>query len=100
MLPKERLQKCHELFILNSPVKTMKPDDINAEIEELSVQRNLLRDRLEAIENDYRNGLVADSDDQAIQLENAEVLEGIAKVTANELDKIEVKLAELKKSLT
>lgn len=77
----------------------MNQDKIKKEIAELLLERDKLRERLDAIENDYKSGLVADSDDQAIQLENAEVLEGIAKVTSDELSKIEEKLTELKKML-
>ena len=54
-----------------------------------------LRERLEAIKQDYRQGLDRDFEEQAIQLENAEVLEGIAKATAAELDQVERQLAEL-----
>ena len=54
-----------------------------------------LRARLESIEKDYRQGLDSDSEDRAIQLENAEVLEGIAKSTAEELHRIEEQLAQM-----
>lgn len=65
------------------------------EIEALRKQRDSLRERLEAIEQDYKKGLSADSEEQAIQLENADVLDGIAKVTAEELQKIEDQLSKL-----
>jgi hypothetical protein len=61
----------------------------------LLAKRDELRERLEAIERDYRQGLDRDSEEQAIQLENAEVLDGIARATRDELDNIEKKLAEL-----
>jgi anaerobic ribonucleoside-triphosphate reductase len=86
-------------FNNHSTVKVMNNDKISTEIAELRLQRNALRDRLEAIEKDYKSGLSADSEEQAIQLENADVLEGIAKVTAEELSQVEARLAELKKSL-
>ena len=57
--------------------------------EELLSKRDELRQRLIDIEADYRRGLDADSEERAQQLENAEVLDGIAKVTAEELEKIE-----------
>ena len=63
--------------------------------KELLAKRTELRERLEAIEKDYRQGLDADSEERAIQLENAEVLDGIARATRAELDSIEKKLAEL-----
>ncbi len=69
--------------------------DTQSNIEALIAKRDELRERLEKIESDYRRGLDADAEEQAIQLENAEVLEGIAKVTAEELAKIEEQLAEL-----
>lgn len=69
--------------------------DTQSTIEALTAKRDELRKRLEKIESDYRQGLDADAEEQAIQLENAEVLEGIAKATAEELAKIEEQLAEL-----
>jgi hypothetical protein len=61
----------------------------------LLARRDALRERLEAIERDYRQGLDADSEEQAVQLENAEVLEGIAKAAAEELRQVEEQLAAL-----
>jgi RNA polymerase-binding transcription factor DksA len=63
--------------------------------QSLLARRDALREKLEAIESDYRQGLDADAEEQAIQLENAEVLEGIAKAAAEELAQVEQKLAEL-----
>jgi hypothetical protein len=61
----------------------------------LLAKRDELRARLEAIEKDYQQGLDADAEERAQQLENAEVLEGIAKAAAEELALIEDKLAKL-----
>lgn len=66
-----------------------------SEKEQLIEKRNELRTRLESIEKDYRQGLDADSEEQAVQLENAEVLEAIAKSTSEELQRIEDRLAKL-----
>lgn len=65
------------------------------EKQQLIEKRDELRARLEAIKNDYRQGLDRDSEEQAQQLENAEVLEGIAKSTAEELQRIEEQLANM-----
>ena len=65
-------------------------------IVQLKVERDRLRKKLAAIEADYRKGLAPDSEDRAIDLENAEVLEGISRATAEELEKVEKRLAELK----
>lgn len=67
----------------------------NTEKEQLIKKRNELRSRLESIEKDYRQGLDPDPEEQAVQLENAEVQEAIAKSTSEELQRIEKKLAEL-----
>jgi len=64
------------------------------ELHDLETRRDELRARLEAIEKDYKQGLDADSEERAVQLENAEVLDGIAKAAADELEEIEKKLAE------
>ena len=58
-------------------------------------KRDELRERLVSIEKDFRAGLDPDAEERAIQLENREVLEGIAKATEEELTRIEKKLAEL-----
>ena len=68
----------------------------NDEIRELESRRRELIERLEAIERDYRQGLDADAEEQAIQLENAEVLDGIARSARQELDRIEKRLMMLK----
>lgn len=62
---------------------------------ELISKRDELYTRLRAIEEDYRRGLDADSSERAVQLENAEVLDGIARSTAEELERIEQQLAAL-----
>lgn len=62
----------------------------------LLVQRDELRARLDAIRRDFRQGLAADSGERAIELENREVLEGIARATAEELERIEQRLRTLK----
>lgn len=76
----------------------MSKDTISTERAELLLQREALRERLEAINAEYRKGLSADSEEQAIQLENAEVLEGIARAAAEELERIEQRLAKLSKT--
>lgn len=58
-------------------------------------RRDELNARLQAIKKDYQGGLDADSEERAVQLENADVLEGIAKVTAEELEKVERQLSAL-----
>ena len=62
---------------------------------QLIEKRDELRSRLDSIENDYKQGLDPDSQERAVQLENAEVLDAIAKSTSEELQRIEEKLASL-----
>jgi RNA polymerase-binding transcription factor DksA len=64
--------------------------------EKLIEERDRLRARLDAIRADIRQGLDADSEERAIQLENREVLDGIARATTEELARIERRLQELK----
>jgi hypothetical protein len=61
----------------------------------LMARRDELRARLAAIESDYRRGLDADAEEQALELENAEVQAAIAQSTADELQRIEAQLAAL-----
>lgn len=62
-------------------------------------QRDQLRQRLDAIREDFAKGLDQDWEEQAVQLENAEVLNEIARVTAEELNKIEVAVDRIEREL-
>lgn len=70
-------------------------DDRNEQTR-LEQQRDELRARLDAIRTDLRQPLDADSEERAIQLENREVLEGIARAASEELARVEQRLARLK----
>jgi hypothetical protein len=61
----------------------------------LLARRDELRRRLTAIEQDYRRGLDKDSEEQAVELENAEVLNGIAAALSKELQEVERQLESL-----
>ncbi|MBI5040419.1 MAG: hypothetical protein HZB57_04250 [Gammaproteobacteria bacterium] len=63
--------------------------------QDLIEARDRLHARLDAIRAEIRQGLDADSEERAIQLENREVLEGIAVATTEELARIERRLSEL-----
>lgn len=67
-----------------------------AEKARLLARRDELRARLEAIRRDFRQGLDPDSAERAIELENREVLEGIARATAEELERVEQRLRTMK----
>lgn len=60
--------------------------------EALQRQRAELLERIDAIKRDYASGLDKDLEEQAIQLENAEVLEALLKQAYDELEEIERKL--------
>ena len=63
--------------------------------EEKLLERKLeLVERLNAIRADLARGLAADSEEQAIQLENLEVLQEIQRLANEELKSIENELAE------
>ncbi len=61
--------------------------------DELIQSRDELLNRLEAIRKDLRGGLDADSKEQAIQLENMQVLQEIARVTEENLQEINKQLS-------
>lgn len=65
-------------------------------IKTLEQRRKELLNRLKAIHRDLGRGLEKDYEEQAIQLENLEVLQEIARVAQAELRKVELELAELK----
>lgn len=66
------------------------------EFERLKQRRAELKARLEAIQRDLGSGLGRDFEEQAILLENLEVLEEIARVAEAELREVELKLARMK----
>jgi len=57
-----------------------------------------LQKRLDDIHRDYRRGLHADSEERAQELENAEVLNEIERVTAESLQQVKAQIAELSDS--
>jgi RNA polymerase-binding transcription factor DksA len=61
--------------------------------EGLMQSRDELLKRLEAIRKDLRGGLDADSKEQAVQLENMQVLQEIARVTEENLQEINKQLS-------
>lgn len=63
---------------------------------ELLERRKELTARLAAIRADLARGLAADADDQAIELENMEVLSEIRRVAEEELKQIDQSLAAMK----
>jgi len=65
------------------------------QINRLKEERKKLRRKLADIEADYRQGLNSDSEDRAVELENAEVLTGISAAISEELAKVEERLSEL-----
>jgi len=65
------------------------------EAEALLTRKRELLDRLAAIRADISSGLDTDSEEQAIQLENFEVLQEIQRLAEEELKTIELKLAKL-----
>ena len=74
-------------------------NDMNRQtLQDLVQQRDALKQRLDAINNDYRRGLEADFEEQAVQLANADVLNEIARVTAIELANIERQLILLQRA--
>jgi hypothetical protein len=66
------------------------------DIASLEARREELKSRLEAIHRDLGRGLEKDYEEQAIQLENLEVLQEIARVAETELRKVELEIAERK----
>jgi hypothetical protein len=71
---------------------------MNKSREELLQSRDELLQRLAAIRADLGKGLDADSKEQAIQLENIDVLSEISRITEEELKKINRQLADMKEN--
>ena len=65
------------------------PEEIDEELRQKKIE---LRERVDAIRRDVRGGLDPDFEEQAVQLENAEVLDALLKQALSELEEIERKL--------
>lgn len=63
--------------------------------ELLLAKRAELKERLDAIKRDYANGLDRNLDEQAVQLENADVLAELGREAMEELKEIDLKLLRL-----
>ena len=63
--------------------------------EQLLTRKQELVKRLTAIRSDIGKGLAADSKEQAIELENMDVLQEIYRLADEELQSIEQQLADL-----
>ncbi len=75
-------------------------DSLLAKKAELEQRRDELQQRLNKIQADYRNGLSKDSEEQAVELENAEVLAEISRVSQEELQKVNVALERIEQELS
>lgn len=69
---------------------------MNESIEALEARKRELEERLAAIRRDLGRGLDRDAEEQAIELENLEVLEEIGRVAEQDLRDVERRLAALK----
>ncbi len=64
-------------------------------LEKLNEEKVRLEEKIESIKRDLRHGLDATKNEQAIQLENYEVLMEILKVTESELSDVNSKIYQL-----
>ena len=69
--------------------------EVRTRLDWLKKRKAELEQRIEAIKRDYAEGLSADSSEQAIELENAEVLAEIQRLAVNELADINQELRRL-----
>lgn len=67
------------------------------ELQKLYLRKQELVDRISAIRRDLGAGLEADTKEQAIQLENYEVLLELLRTAENELDDINEKVYQIEK---
>lgn len=63
--------------------------------DELLTKQHELIDRVTAIKKDFENGLDPDLEEQALQLENYEVLQRLLEQANAELDKIDEQLKKM-----
>lgn len=73
-------------------------DSIETRIDTLKTRESELRARLKSIKEDFNRGLDKDSGERAVQLENAEVLNEIARVTEKELESVIEEIGQLNRN--
>ena len=73
--------------------------DLEERRRSLEQRRDELSERLQRIKMDYGRGLERDLEEQALQLENAEVLHEISRVTAEELATIEAAIRRIEEDM-
>ncbi len=78
---------------------TITDPEMEQRLRDLKQRRNDLQERLQSIRKDIAGGLNKDWEEQAIELENAEVLDEIARVSSEELRKVEQAIERLEKAL-
>jgi RNA polymerase-binding transcription factor DksA len=69
--------------------------DPNETRQALLDKRRELEERVDAVRKDFAGGLDPDLDEQAVQLENAEVLNELLREALSELEEIEQKLRRM-----
>jgi len=72
--------------------------EVRTRLDWLNQRKAELEQRIAAIKRDYAEGLSADSSEQAIELENAEVLAEIQRLAVNELADINQELRRLQQA--
>lgn len=72
----------------------MSETTITDSLSTLINKRSKLSERLKSIKADLRRGLDRDSEEQAMQLENYDVLLEIERVTSEELGKVEQQIVQ------
>lgn len=68
-------------------------------MDDLKHQKRNLESKIRALENDLKSGLDPDSEEQAVQLENYEVLLELIRTSESELIKINKKLNKLENEM-
>jgi hypothetical protein len=75
-------------------VKLPEGQKVAPSFEELTKRKQELVQRLQSIRSDLARGLAADSEEQAMQLENLDVLQEIHRLADEELQTVEKALAK------
>ncbi len=79
----------------NTPTKS----EMQQRLTGLCQRRDELQSRIKAIKHDISSGLDRDWEEQAVELENAEVLDEIARISSEELRKVEQAIERLERTL-
>ena len=90
---------CQYNFVIKTSLKSIAMFGNYEELEKLKVSKKKLESKVRSIEDDLKKGLNRRRHEQAVQLENYEVLLELLRITENNLNDINKKIYQLENAV-